>query len=217
MPHGGKPALRQAGLLPLGLGSGDDSFGYFFHGFALLTALATEGQIGLFFAQAGLPLQDALGAFDDFAGFELFGQLRAFFFEAGHFDFGADEKADGGDEADFAFVVGVRLAILQIDDAHRAAAAQQRNRQEGFVAVFGEFIEELEALILKGVARDGHGLMVFGDPSGNSLPQAQREMADFVGMRILGGAQDEFVFFKHEDEAGVEASHGGGKIDNAVE
>src|SRR5262249_58420172 len=149
---------------------GNNRFGYFFHGFALLAALPAEGEVGFLLAQAGLALQDAFGAFDDLSCFEFFAKLGAFFFEAGHFDFSADEKADGRYKADFGFAVGMRVAVLEIDDADGAATAQQRNGKEGLIAVFGEFIEELEARVLKGVACDSHGLVVFGDPAGDSLP-----------------------------------------------
>ena len=65
--------LRQAGLVA-GFRS-DHSFGDFLHGFTLLTALAAEHELGLFFAEASLALQDAFSAFDDLSCFEFFGEL----------------------------------------------------------------------------------------------------------------------------------------------
>src|SRR5262245_20231959 len=134
---GARLALCRSGLLALGLGSGHDGFRYLFHGLALLAALPAKGEVGFFLAEARFALQDALGAFNQLSCFEFFGELRTFFLKAGHFDFRADEKTDGGYEADFGFAVRVRFAILQIDDANGAATAQQRNGQKGFVTVLG--------------------------------------------------------------------------------
>src|SRR6516225_2042543 len=102
---------------------GDDGFGHLFHRLALLAALTAEREVRLFFAESGLTLQDTFGAFDHLSGFQFFRELRAFLFEAGHFDFGADQKANRRDEANFGFAVSVRFAVLQIDDPDRTAAA----------------------------------------------------------------------------------------------
>src|SRR2546421_949856 len=53
----------------------NDEFSDFFHGFALLTALAAQRQVGCFFAKVGFALQDSFGALDDFAGFKFFGEF----------------------------------------------------------------------------------------------------------------------------------------------
>ena len=46
----------------------DDRFGNFPHGSAGFHALLLESLVGFFLAEIGLPLQDALGALDQFAG-----------------------------------------------------------------------------------------------------------------------------------------------------
>jgi len=49
----------------------DDRFGNFFHGAALLAALALDGQVGLLFVQSKISLQDAFRALDYFARLQL--------------------------------------------------------------------------------------------------------------------------------------------------
>ncbi len=100
-------------------------------------------------------MEDAFGPLNDFPRFEFLGELRTFFFEAGHLDFRAYQETDGGDEANFEFAVAVWLAVLQINDADDPAAAQEWHGQKGLEAVFGKLVEKLKARILKGVARDG--------------------------------------------------------------
>jgi len=51
-----------------------DGFRNFLHGFALLPALALQSQVGLFFVQAEIALQDAFGALDNLSGLQLLGQ-----------------------------------------------------------------------------------------------------------------------------------------------
>jgi len=53
----------------------EDAFRNFSHGFALLTALATQRQVGFLFAKAGFALQDSFCALDDFPRFQLFGKF----------------------------------------------------------------------------------------------------------------------------------------------
>jgi hypothetical protein len=105
----------------------DDGFGHVFHGAAFLATLALEGEIGLFLGEAEVALQDAFGAFDEFAGLELLREVGVFALEAGHFDFGADQESDRGNELDLAFGVDVRLTVLHIDDADGSSAAEERD------------------------------------------------------------------------------------------
>src|SRR5687767_414982 len=76
----------------------DDRLGDLLLGLAPLPALALDGQVGLFFSDAQIALQDALGAIDDFSRLEPLGQLGVLDLEARHLDLGADEEPDGGDE-----------------------------------------------------------------------------------------------------------------------
>src|SRR5439155_5413130 len=61
------------------------------------------------------------------------------------------------------------------------------------------------------------GLKVCDPPSGAAFAKAQADVADFGRMRILGSAENEFVFFQDEYEAGIETSNGGREVNNAVE
>ena len=100
----------------------NDGLGYLAHGFAPLTALALECEISFFFAELEIALEDSLGAFHGFARVELFGEFGVGAFEACEFNFGTDEKADSGDEANFTLTVDVRLSSLKIDDADQFVA-----------------------------------------------------------------------------------------------
>ena len=143
--------------------------------------------------------------------------MGVFTFQARHFDFGADEESDGGDELDLAFGIDVRLPVLHVDDADGAAAAEEGDREERFVAIFGKFVEELEARVLRGVAGDGDGLEVLGDPSGDALAEMELEAVEDFGVRILGGTEDEFFVLQHVDEAGIALDQGGGELYDVVQ
>jgi hypothetical protein len=163
----------------------DNGFGYGAHGHAALAALLLEHKVSLLFAQAQIALEDAFAALDDFAGLELLAEVRIFVFEAGHFDFGADQEADGGDELNFGVGVGVGLAVLQVDDANDFVAAEDGHREKGFVTVFGQLVEALETGIVRRVGGYSYGLAVFGDPAGDSLPHLHFEAVDDFRMGVF--------------------------------
>ena len=58
-----------------------------------------------------------------------------FGFDAGEFEFGANQKAYGGNEPDLAFGVMVGLAMLEVDDSDDFTAAEDGDREEGLVEV----------------------------------------------------------------------------------
>jgi len=182
-----------------------------------LAALALEGEVGLLLGEAEVALQDAFGALHEFAGFELLGEVGIFAFEAGHLDFGADEKSYGGDELNLAFRIDVRLPVLHVDDAHGTSAAEERDGKKSFVTVFREFVEELEARILGGVAGDGYRLKVLGDPSGDALANLKLETVEDFGVGVFGGAEDKFLVFQNIDEAGIALDECGGELDDAAQ
>ena len=168
----------------------DDGFGDLLHGFASLAALLLERQVGVLFGGVHVALQDAFGAFEELAGFQALRELGVGGLQARHFDFRADQEADCGDEADVALAVDVGADVLQVDDADETAAAEQRDGEEGLVGIFGQLIEELEARIFGGIARDGYGSAMFGDPAGDALADAELEAVENFLVGIFGGAQD---------------------------
>lgn len=195
----------------------NDGLGDLLHGFAGLAALLLESQVGALFGRAQVALQDSFGAFEEFAGLEALGELRVGGFQARHFDFGADEEADGGDQLDVALLVNVRADVLQVDDADKPAAAEQRNGEERLVGILRQLIEELEARIFRGVARDGDGGAVFGHPSRDALADPQFQAVHYFLMGIFGSAQDEFFLFLHVDEAGIALHQGDGEFQHACQ
>ena len=50
-------------------------------------------------------------------------------FEARHLDFGADQKAYGGDQSNFAAAVHVMIAMLQVDDADERPGIRGTDRK----------------------------------------------------------------------------------------
>ena len=194
----------------------NDGFGDLLHGFAGLAALLLDGEVGVFFCRVHVALKDAFGAFQELAGFEALRELGVGGFQARHLDFGADQEAYCGDQADIALFVNVWADVLEIDYADQAAAAEQGDGEEGLVGIFGELVEEFEARIFGGVARDGHGGAVFGDPAGDALADAEFEAVENLLVGIFGGAQDQFFLFLDVDEAGVALYEGHGEFEDAL-
>jgi hypothetical protein len=107
------------------------------------------------------------------------------------------------------------LAVLQVDDADDAASAHERDGEKGFVAVFWQLVEELESRVLRGFFGDGDGFAMFGNPSRDSLPNAQLQAVNDFRVRVLGGPQGKFVAFENVHEAGVALHQRGGKFNDA--
>ena len=107
------------------------------------------------------------------------------------------------------------MAVLQIDYTDHASPAHDRHRQKSFVTVFRELVKKLKAGIVRGTLWDGNRFAVLSDPSCNSLPDAELQAIDGIRVRILGGAKDEFITFKHIDKTGVTFYEGSCEIDNA--
>jgi len=78
-------------------------------------------------------------------------------------------------------------------------------------------IEELETRILCGVARDGYGGAVFGDPAGDALADAQLQAIDYFLMGIFRGAQDEFFLVLDVDEARIAIHKRDSEFEHACE
>jgi hypothetical protein len=137
--------------------------------------------------------------------------------ETREFDFGAYEKADSRQEANFALAVNVRLATLKIDDADQFAAAENGNGEEGFVAILGEVAKGAKARVLVSIAADGHGNFVFGDPAGDAVANLEFKAIDDGGVGIFGGAEHELGAFENVDKAGIEFGDDGDEVDDFAE
>src|SRR5580704_15566696 len=109
------------------------------------------------------------------------------------------------------------LALLQVDDANHAPAAHQGHREKRLVAVFRQFVEKLEPWIVRGFFRDGDGLAMLRDPSGNALPDAQFQPVDHFRMWILRSPQNELVAFQNVNEAGVALDQRRSKFDHTAQ
>ena len=158
-----------------------------------LPALSLDGEVGLFFADAEVPLQDALRAIEDLARFEPLRQLTVLALEARQLDLGADEETDRGDQLNLGPAVLVRMTMLQVDDGHQPSAAEHRHREKRLVVILGQLVEDLEPRILERVAADRYGLAMLGHPAGEALADAQLEPVDDIAVGILRCAQDELV------------------------
>jgi len=172
-----------------------------------------ECEICFFFGQLQIALEDTFGALEGFAGAELFGEFGVGTFEASHLDFSADEETDGGDEANFALAVGVRLAVLQIDDADEFVAAENRDGEESFETVFGQLVEGLKARVFERVTGDGDGTFVFGNPAGDSAADLELQAVDDFRVGIFRGTEDEFVVLEYVEKTGIKFCDDGNEIE----
>ena len=122
---------------------------------------------------------------------------------AGQYQRAADQFAYGGEQLHFAAGVLVGLAMLDVDDADDLIAGDDRNREERFVGVFGERAKKLEAGIAIAFPGNGEQAAFPRDPAGEALIQSQADLADFGGVRVVGGAQDELVAVEQVDQARI--------------
>src|SRR5215831_645560 len=187
----------------------------FAHRFATVAALLLKREVGFLFGDAKIALENTCGVFDEFSRAYELGSLRGFVVAAHGVDFGSDEKTDGGDELSFALCVSMWLAMLDVDHTDDAVAAQNRHGEKSLEEVLRELVEALKARVLGSVPGEGDGLLVFGDPAGDSLPHAELEPIDHFGVRVLRGAEDEFVPFENVDEAGVALHHRSDELEDA--
>jgi hypothetical protein len=111
----------------------------------------------------------------------------------------------------------VRLAVLHVDDADGTSAAEERDGEKSFVAIFGKFVEELEARVLGSVAGDGYRLEVLGDPPGDALADLELETVEHFGVGVLGGTEHQFPVFQDIDEAGIAPDQSGGELNDTIQ
>jgi len=113
--------------------------------------------------------------------------------------------------------MNMRLPVLQVNHAHDAPAAHQRDREKGFEAVLGKLRKALKAGILPGLFRDSDRFGIFRDPSRNALPHAQFQVVYRLRMGILGSSKHKLVAIKHVNQAGIAPHQSGGKFDDTAQ
>src|ERR1700730_12734143 len=111
----------------------------------------------------------------------------------------------------------MRRDVLEVDDAHDPSAAQQRDRQEGFEAILGQFVEEPKTPVQCGILGNHNRLLMLGGPTRNALPDLQLQLTYGFRMGVLRGPQHQLVSFQEVHEARVTLDHGGGKINDLVQ
>ena len=111
----------------------------------------------------------------------------------------------------------MRLDVLEIDDADQAAAAEQRDRQERLIFIFGQLVEKLEARIFRGAFGEGHDRAILCDPAGDSLPHPDFQFVDLIFVRIFRAPQDQVLAFEHVDKAGIAFHQRDGTFDDLRE
>ncbi len=140
--------------------------------------------------------------------------------QAGVLDRAAYLMPDDGEECLFALAVTMRPAVLHVDNAyHAVGGGDDRGRQECLVPVFRQVVEELEARVLAGVPRNGHGLGFPGHPPGDPFSELERYVSDDAGMRVLRGAQYQALlgFVQEVDETRVPARDLDDEIDDLAQ
>src|SRR5713101_7115247 len=111
----------------------------------------------------------------------------------------------------------VRTTMLQIDDTNNPSAAEDRHGEECLVAVLGKLIEGLKAgiAISRARYRNRHAMLRY--PASDSITDQHLQPAYNIGMRILGGAQHQFVALQHVEQTGVAAYNRGDKFHNPLQ
>ena len=173
----------------------EDGVSDFAHGLPSLSAFALHGAVGLVLREVEVALEDSLSPIYHLASLESNGEFEILGLKAGAFDLGADQNADGRDEAALEICVNVRVAVLEIEHADNTVGTDDRSAEHSLETVFGQIDEGLEARVFAGAVRDRDGLTVFGDPAGDALADRDPEMVNFFGVWVLGCAEDELVAF----------------------
>jgi hypothetical protein len=117
----------------------------------------------------------------------------------------ADLFADGGERFKLFAAEEMGLAVLDVDDPDDLIAGNDRSREEGFVLVFGELGEGLEAGVKIGFFGDGDEAALAGHPAGETFAQVEVDFAEGAGCRVIGRTKDEFLPVEEVEQAGVTA------------
>ena len=170
-----------------------------------MPALLLQHQVGGFFVDAQLALQQALGALHHLARFQLLGQLRLLILHARQLQLGAHQIADHRDQLNLALRVVVRLAVLHINGADQLAPAQDGHSKERLKAVLRQRGKTREPWIGPGFGRQRDGLLLLSHPARHALSHINLHPVHHVLVRIFRGAQHQLVFLQNVDEAGIAA------------
>ena len=113
--------------------------------------------------------------------------------------------ADGSEELHLAPGVGVRLAVLHIDNADDAIADHYGDGKKRLVGVFRKVAKELEAWILKRPSRNGEQTPLPRHPAGQSFSQLEPNEPAVTATGLIGRAQDQLVTVEQVKQARVAA------------
>jgi hypothetical protein len=107
--------------------------------------------------------------------------------------------------------------MLQIDSSNDPPPAHQRDGKKGFITIFRQLMEELEARIESRPFGNRHWFVMFRHPTGNSLPHAQFEPVHHVRMSVLRCPQDQVLALDNIDQAGIAFHQSRGKLHYAIQ
>jgi len=197
----------------------DDGFSQLLHRTAETAAFTAQAEIGVFLGEVVAALQDALGALDDFAGFQFALETLVFAGEAGALDGDAHLLSNESEQGDLLGAVLVRLAMVDVDDTDDITAADERDGEKRFVGVFDQAREAFESLVGGGAGGERDDGLVLDHPASDTFADFQSEIAELGGVRDLRGHEDHLagLLFEKVDQAGVTAGDLRGHADHFSE
>ena len=182
----------------------------------MLAALALKREIGLFFVNSKVALQDTLGAITNRRAS---GNSESFAFSASRMALsisGPTKNPITATKLISRWLMEIRLAVLKVDHADQAVARKHRHGEQRLIAVFRQFVEHLKSRIKPRIVGDRDRFSVLSDPAGDSLPHSKFQAIQKFGMRIFRGAQNQIVFFENIYEAGIAFNGGGSEVHNKI-
>ncbi len=112
--------------------------------------------------------------------------------------------------------MGVRLAVLHIDNADDAIAGHHGDGKKRLVGVLRKVAKELEAWILKRPSRNGEQTPLPRHPAGQSFPQLEPNEPAVTAAGLIGRAQDQLVTVEQVKQARVAAHILGDQRNNTL-
>jgi len=136
---------------------------------------------------------------DKRADFLLFGVA----FEAGQGEQNSYLLSDGSEGFEFFTREEMGAAVLHVDNADDFVAGNDGSRKEGFVLVFRQFSESLKAGVEIGFLGDGDEAAFAGHPAGEAFVEAEANLAEGAGGRIVGRTKQKVAFVQKIEETRV--------------